>query len=110
MGRTAHLGDLERRVLTAILELDNEAFANALTGQVANPAGKPISRGALYTTLDRLEAKGYLTWKTEATTPERGGLPRRAFSVTRAGLTMLRQVQRELTDALEELDAVLGGR
>ncbi len=110
MGRNAQLGDLERRVLTAILELDNDAFANALTGHLTNRTGKPISRGALYTTLDRLESKGYLTWRTEATTPARGGLPRRAFTVTKKGLAMLRQVQQELNDALQELDAVLDRR
>lgn len=110
MGRNTQLGDLERRVLTAVLELDNEAFANALTGHLTNATGKPISRGALYTTLDRLEAKGYLTWKTEATTPARGGVPRRAFAVTKKGLGVLRQVQQELTDALSELEAVLDRR
>lgn len=110
MGRNIQLGDLERRVLTAILEIDNEAYANTLTGQLKNGTGKPISRGALYTTLDRLETKGYLTWKTEATTPARGGLPRRAFTVTKKGLAMLRQVQQELTDALQELEAVLDRR
>jgi PadR family transcriptional regulator PadR len=110
MSRTTQLGDLERRVLTAILDLDNEAFANSLTGQLTVAGGKQISRGALYTTLDRLEGKGYLTWKTEATTPARGGLPRRAFTVTRKGLAVLRQVQQELTDALQELDAVLDRR
>ena len=110
MGRNSQIGDLERRVLTAILELDNEAFANALPDLVRNPAGKPLSRGALYTTLDRLESKGYLTWKTEATTPARGGLPRRAFTVTADGLAILRRVQQQLTDALQELDAVLDRR
>jgi PadR family transcriptional regulator PadR len=110
MARNTQLGDLERRVLTAILELDNQAFANTLTGQVTVAGGKPISRGALYTTLDRLEGKGYLTWKTEATTPARGGLPRRAFTVTKKGLAILRQVKQELTDALQELDAVLDRR
>ena len=110
MGRSAQLGDLERRVLTAILELDNEAFANALTGTLKIATGKPISRGALYTTLDRLEIKGYLTWKTEATSPARGGLPRRSFKVTQQGLAILRQVQQELTEALNDLEAVLDRR
>ena len=106
MGRP--LGDLERRILLAVLQLGSEAYAAAI-GQVLQAGdGKPLSRGALYTTLDRLEAKGHLTWKTEATTPARGGIPRRAFRVTTAGLAALRADHQELESLVRRISAVLG--
>ena len=54
-------------------------------------AGRTVSRGHLYTSLDRLEDKGLLRWKVAAGTPERGDLPRRLYSVTPAGVAALRE-------------------
>jgi hypothetical protein len=43
---------------------------------------RPTTVGALYTTLDRLEAKGLVkTWMGDPT-PERGGRPKRMVRVT----------------------------
>ena len=49
-----------------------------------------MSRGALYTSLDRLEDKGLVRWKAASGTPARNGLPRRVYTVTPAGLAALR--------------------
>ena len=52
-------------------------------------AGRRVSRGALYTTLDRLETKGLLRWKINAGARERAELPRRTYAVTTRGLAVL---------------------
>ena len=47
--------------------------------------GSPCSIGALYTTIDRLEAKGLVTsWMGDAT-PQRGGRAKRMVRVTPKG-------------------------
>jgi DNA-binding PadR family transcriptional regulator len=68
-----------------------------------------VSRGALYSSLDRLERKGFLEWEVEPPTPERGGHAARRFRVTPSGLEALREHQRAyrllaagLEDILEE--------
>jgi DNA-binding PadR family transcriptional regulator len=68
-----------------------------------------VSRGALYTSLDRLEDKGLVRWRPAPGTPARNGLPRRHYTVTAAGLTALRasrstlrRMWRGLEDLLEE--------
>lgn len=103
----ASLGGLERRVLMTLTRLGPDAVAVELGRALESETGRSLSRGALYTTLDRLESKGLLTWRQGDSTPERGGLPRREFSVTGAGRSALRASHRELAALVRELDELL---
>ena len=86
----AYLGDFEQLLLPAILRLGSEAFAPDIARELEARADRSVSRGHLYTSLDRLEDKGLLRWKPAAGTAARSGLPRRLYTVTPAGLTALR--------------------
>jgi len=86
----AHLGEFEQLLLLAILRLDADAYAMEIARELERRAARTVSRGALYTSLDRLEDKGLLRWQAAAGTPARNGLPRRLYSVTPAGVTALR--------------------
>jgi DNA-binding PadR family transcriptional regulator len=93
-------------VLLAILQLKDEAYALFVLSELDQRVGRSVSRGTLYKTLERLEAKGYLSWDAEAGTPERGGHPRRRFKVTARGITALREARdafRKLWDGVEDL-------
>jgi PadR family transcriptional regulator PadR len=107
MTRQASLGEFEQLVLLAVLRLGDDASGNAVSGELEEKAARNVSRGALYSALDRLEYKGFLTWRVEGSTPERGGHPSRIFSVTGTGLEALREHQRALRNLTEGLDAVL---
>ena len=67
-----------------------------------------MSRGALYKTLDRMEAKGWVEWQQEAATPGRGGHPRRLFQVTPEGVAVLSASRDALLRLWDGLDPVLG--
>ena len=69
-----------------------------------------MARGALYKTLQRLEEKGLLGWVMEEGTPERGGHPRRAFSVTTRGVDVLRESRLALTRLWDGLESVFEGK
>lgn len=86
---SASLGEFEQVVLLAILQLDDEGFALSILRELDRRAGRRVSRGALYKTLERLEDKACVEWQVEETTPGRGGHPRRRFTVTRAGVAAL---------------------
>jgi PadR family transcriptional regulator, regulatory protein PadR len=86
----AYLGEFEQLLLLAVLRLGADAYALAVARELDLRAGRSVSRGALYTSLDRLEDKGLLRWKPAAGGPTRSGLPRRLYTVTPAGLTALR--------------------
>ncbi|MGD8321573.1 MAG: PadR family transcriptional regulator [Gemmatimonadota bacterium] len=107
MPRQASLGEFEQLVMLAALRLGEDASGNAISTELEEKADRSVSRGALYSALDRLEYKGFLTWRVEASTPERGGHPSRIFSVTEDGLEALREHQRAIRNLAEGLDAVL---
>jgi PadR family transcriptional regulator PadR len=93
MRRTRYLGEFEQLVLLAILRLQGQAYGPAIAAELEERAGRRVSRGALYGTLDRLERKGCLDWSLEPGTEERGGQPLRRFQVTESGLETLRAAQ-----------------
>ena len=107
MARQASLGEFEQLVLLAILRLETGASGPAISAELEEKASRSVSRGALYSSLDRLESKGFLTWRVEGSTPERGGHPSRLFSLTEEGLEALREHQQALRNLTEGLEGVL---
>jgi PadR family transcriptional regulator PadR len=103
------LGEFEQMVLLSVLQLKTEAYAVGILEELDERAGRSVSRGALYKTLERLERKGLLTWRTEDGSPERGGHPRRFFAVTPRGITALQDSRQVLIRLWEGLDSVLEG-
>jgi len=87
----AYLGEFEHLLLLTILRLGSEAFGVDIARELEARAGRRVSRGALYTSLDRLEDKGLLRWKTAPGGAARDGLPRRLYAVTPAGMAALRE-------------------
>src|SRR5882762_5608036 len=80
------LGEFEYLLLTAAVRLGEDAYGAAIRQEIEATTERRCSIGALYTTLDRLEAKGLLkTWMGEAT-PQRGGRPKRMVRVTAKGV------------------------
>jgi DNA-binding PadR family transcriptional regulator len=58
MVQTLNLGEFEQLVLLAILRLGDDAYGVTIRAELAARAGRDIAPGALYTALERLEAKG----------------------------------------------------
>jgi PadR family transcriptional regulator PadR len=101
------LGELEQLVLLAVLRLGSEAYGLGIARELEHEAARRLSRGALYTTLDRLELKGLVRWKPEAGGTARRGLPRRVYTVSARGLAALRTSQRVLHRMWRGLEDVL---
>lgn len=103
------LGEFEQLVLIAILRLKNECAVLALKADLDAIAGRYVSRGALYRTLDRLADKGWIDWSVDSEArPERGGHPRRRLRVTRQGLAVLRASRRTLLHLWQGVEKELG--
>jgi len=105
---TPTLGELEQVVLLTILRLEDGAFALAVIREIDGQAGRRVSRGTLYKTIERLAEKGLVEWTVEDATPERGGHPRRRFRVTAFGVAALRASRDTLHRLWHGLDDVLG--
>ena len=104
-----YLGELEQMVLLAVLRLGEDASAVAVMRELDRQVGRKVSRGSLYKTLDRLREKRLADWRTETGTPERGGKPKRLFSVTTAGLEALRESRESLLTLWDGVIGALGG-
>jgi PadR family transcriptional regulator PadR len=105
MGRF-HLGEFEQRVLLAILRCGDDGSAVDVRRALERLLERDVSRGAFYTTLERLEAKGLLTWELRRRMSG-GDLPERYLQVTRAGLAELREARRSMLDMWRGLEPLL---
>ena len=104
------LGEFEQIVLLAVLRLGDEAVGPGISGELEARAGRTVSRGALYATLDRLERKGLLEWELGEATPETGGNRLRRFTVTREGVEELAQARQAWDRMAEGLESILTRR
>ena len=91
------LGDFEQLVLLGVLRLADGAYGAAIRQEIHARSGRDVSINAVYTTLDRLEAKRVLRSWTGEPTPQRGGRRRKFYALTPAGAAALKQAYRAFT-------------
>ena len=91
------LGDFEQLVLLGVLRLGDGAYGAAIRQEIHSRSGRDVSINAVYTTLDRLEAKRVLRSWTGEPTPQRGGRRRKFYALTPAGAAALKQAYRAFT-------------
>jgi PadR family transcriptional regulator PadR len=105
MKRGELLGSLEHIILLALVRLDGNAHGMIVRREIEERTGRNISIGAVYATLERLEAKGYVSSFTGEPTPQRGGRAKRLFRVEAAGkraLEVSEQTIRSMTAGLKD--------
>ena len=91
MARGDSLGDLEQLVMLAILRLGDNAYGAAIRQELESRAGRIVTGGSVYATLQRLEDKAYVSSQLGDPLPERGGRARTYFKVEPPGLKALQQ-------------------
>jgi PadR family transcriptional regulator PadR len=107
MAPNRYIGEFEQVVLLAVLQRGRDANGYEVRKELEQEADRTVSKGAFYTTLDRLEDKGYLTWKVREPTGGRTRLPQRHFKVTPAGLDELRRSRKTLMKLWSGIEQVL---
>lgn len=96
------IGQFEQAVLVALVRLGKEAYGRAILNEVQKRLDREVSAGAVYATLERLEAKGLASSTLAPGTAIRGGRARRYFVPTAAGV-------RALSDAKSATDRMWRG-
>ncbi|HEV1284542.1 MAG TPA: helix-turn-helix transcriptional regulator, partial [Bryobacteraceae bacterium] len=99
-----YLGEFEQIVLLALLRLGKTAYGVPVRREIEQRTQRSVSVGALYSTLDRLETKGYVASWFANPTAERGGRAKRFFRVEPLGLKAVRRSQKAMATMLEGLD------
>lgn len=102
------LGEFEQLVLLALLRLQPEAYGVAIRDEIEEKTGRRVALGSVYTTLLRLEDKGFVATRIGEPTPQRGGRRKKFYRPLAAGrrelatsLQALRSMTRGLTPGLE---------
>jgi DNA-binding PadR family transcriptional regulator len=102
------LGELEQLVLLAILRLGDDAYGIAVQQEIMTRSDRRVTLGAVYSTLSRLEEKGFVISREGEPTPTRGGRRKKLYTVhatgrsaVRASLAALRALSRGLAPVLE---------
>src|SRR5438445_11535744 len=101
-----YLGELELIVIMALLRLGDRAYGVTARQEIEERIKREVSIGAIYATLDRLEAKGYVKSELGDPTPERGGRSKRFFRVSAKGVAAVNRTQRALQGMSEGLRLV----
>jgi PadR family transcriptional regulator PadR len=77
----APLGTFEEQILLAVLRTGEESYGMNVRRELERVTGRDVAIGAVYATLDRLEAKGLVASNRSGT----GAASRRLFAVTALG-------------------------
>lgn len=83
------LGEFEQLVLLAVVRLENEAYGMAIRREIEARSGRGVSIGAVYATVERLLAKGYLQAKAADRNVVSDGRARRFYALTSEGTEAL---------------------
>jgi DNA-binding PadR family transcriptional regulator len=92
-----YLGELEELILTMVGLLREDAYGNAIIKEIKEQVHREVSLAATHVTLYRLEKKGYVKSKVGGATKTRGGRRKRIFTITSAGLSVLRTMKEDRT-------------
>jgi PadR family transcriptional regulator PadR len=99
MGKGQYLGEFEQLVLLALIRLGDEAYGMSVRRELQETAGRDVTFGTVYGTLDRLVEKGYVASWSADPEPVRGGRSRRYFRIEPAGEIALGRA-REMMDRM----------
>ena len=91
MARDGLLGSFEELVLLAVAHCGDTAYGMTVRRQIAERSGRDVTIGAVYSTLERLTAKGLLATRTADPSQQRKGRARRYYRLLPDGADALRQ-------------------
>lgn len=86
-----YLGEFEQLLLFALLQLEGDAYGGRVRAVIEARTGRTVSPGAVYTALDRLEARGLVSSTLGEPTPQRGGKRKRFYRLEPQGAELLRR-------------------
>jgi PadR family transcriptional regulator len=83
----------EEFVLLAVWRLQEGAYTLNIRGQLSKLTGQEWSLGSVYTPLERLGRRRFLTSRLSDSTPDRGGRKRRIYDLTKSGKEALIRIR-----------------
>lgn len=94
-------GAFEQLILLALIHLGDDAYGMTVRREIEDRTNRPVTLGAVYATLDRLERKGYVSSHTGTSAAAREGRARRFFQIQAPG----RQALARALDVVDRMRA-----
>ncbi len=88
----------QREAMILGLLVNGEKYGREIRDEYQRAAQQKMPLGSLYTTLDRMEQKGFIKSRLGDSNPVRGGNRRRFFRITASGQRALDQFQLALNN------------
>jgi DNA-binding PadR family transcriptional regulator len=92
------LGEFEELILTMVAALQEDAYGAAISDEIETRVKREVNLSAVHVTLYRLEDKGYLKSSLGGGTNERGGRRKRIYTITNAGMALLKAMKESRID------------
>src|SRR5882762_376406 len=93
-----YLGEFEELILTLVAALQEDAYGAAISEEIETRLKREVNLSAVHVTLYRLEDKGLIKSALGGATQERGGRRKRIYTITSAGMAMLRAMKETRID------------
>jgi PadR family transcriptional regulator, regulatory protein PadR len=103
-----YLGEFEQLLLFALVQLEDDAYGARIRETIERRTGRPVSPGAIYTALDRLETRGLVSSTLGDPSPKRGGKRKRYYRLEPEGAELLRRSHQALSRMARGLSPKLG--
>jgi DNA-binding PadR family transcriptional regulator len=103
------LGNFELMVMLALIRLGDDAYGVPISNAIEESTGRQVLVGSVYSALERLEGKGFVSSSVGEPTAERGGRAKRYFRVTAKGLRQVRETRRGLIRLWQGIPALRRG-
>jgi len=100
--RGTHLGEFEELVLLLVGVLHGNAYGVTIKNEIQSKTKRNPSIGALHSSLNRLEEKGFIASAIGHGHEDRGGRRKKIYSLTEAGKEAL-QISHDLRHELFQL-------
>lgn len=110
MTKRDFLGEFEQVVLLAVAHLAERGYGTTIRRDIERRTGRPVTVGAIYATLGRLETKGFVESWTGESTSRRGGRAKRHFRLLPAGARALESTRAMLDRMWEDVDLAGSGQ
>ncbi len=83
------LGEFEQLILLALVRLTPNAYGVSMRREIEARTGRAISAGAIYTALERMESRGFVSSRLGDATEQRRGRPKKFYRLEPAGAEAL---------------------
>ena len=92
------LGEFEQLLLFALLRLGEDAYGVTLRREIETRTSRLVSAGAVYTAMERLEARGFVSAFIGEPTPQRGGKRKKYYRLEKTGAKALARSYESLSE------------